>query len=128
MKAVLPNLELLEYKTQEMISSDSFLSNEIRQYFKSSKFIVIDLSCKVFKQIWGSTCTAFDICDNGSFAVSGSAMTPAYTVVFEEPITSTYFVFVDNRFCYKVHNPSDEFFEDLKNCNLVSLSEAKERY
>lgn len=78
--------------------------------------------------MWGSTCTAFDICEDGSPALGGCAMTEAYTVVIHERLTDTYFVFVNNRLCYYVEDANQTFLDDLKEHNIKPLSEAKKVY
>ena len=55
-------------------------------------------------------------------------MTTEYTTVVHEKKTETYVVFFGDRACYGVHNPTKEFYEDLKERKLVSLSKSKERY
>ena len=52
-------------------------------------------------------------------------MTKAYTVVIEEKLTRTFGVFVDDQFCYIVLNPSDAFYEDLKNHDIASINRAR---
>ena len=42
--------------------------------------------------------------------------------------TDTYCVFFGDRPCYKVDNPSNEFYEDMKKRQMASLSRAKNRY
>ena len=45
-----------------------------------------------------------------------------------EESTNFYVVFFGDRPCYAVHNPTKEFYKDLKDRNLAILSESKERY
>lgn len=42
--------------------------------------------------------------------------------------TDTYCVFFGDRPCYKVDNPSNEFYEDMTKRQMASLSRAKNRY
>lgn len=136
MKAKLPNLELLEYQAVQTFLKDE---EKLKEYIerrkemgfplsKKSKLMYIDLSCELFKQVWGSTCTAFDVDEQGCAVIAGQAMTEAYTVVFFEPLTETYIVFIDNRPCYIVSNANEKFINDLKERNLESLSRAKLYY
>ena len=55
-------------------------------------------------------------------------MTMEYTSVVHEENTETYLVFFGDRPCYAVYNPTKEFYEDLKERHLASLSKSKERY
>lgn len=151
-RATLPNLKFLEHQAKAAIRSDEDAVNKIVKHRelrvpaaferKCIQIVMleaeelsykipaewVELTCDVFLQAWGSTCTAFDVMPDGSAAVGGCAMTDAYTVVFHEHVSDTYVVFVDNELCYMVQNPTDAFLEDLKNRNLRSLSEAERRY
>ena len=131
----LPNLELLYYKaTQEFAKDEILVSDFMKSYEKVTGFKVrrtpvdFGFDCEVFKQTWGSTVTAFDVTSDGQPTIGGSAMTDAYTVVFLEHFTNTAIVCVDDRLCYMVRDMNDNFFEDLKDRNLASLSCAKKRY
>lgn len=118
MKAPYPNLESIELICLKQLNEDeTFLKLK-----NDSKFFIPDITAQVFPQIWGSTNTAFDITANGHAAIGGCAMTTAYTVVMYESQSNIYFVFVNNKFCYKIKDPNEVFFEDLKNQNLTSLS------
>jgi hypothetical protein len=132
MRAVLPNLELLEYQARLAIKNNNILSTKRRLYFEKHGHEYygtnIELDCQVFSQVWGSTCTAFDSTKNGEPAIGGSAMTKAYTTVFHEPVLDVYIVFVDNKICYIVDTPTEYFLEDLKTQNLRAVSEASEFY
>lgn len=88
----------------------------------------VEMEAIVFPQIWGSTCTGFDVSKDGSPAIGGCAMTKEYTTVFHELLTDTYIIFFGERICYKVTNANAEFYEDLQKRNMASLSEAKRRY
>ncbi len=122
-----PNLELIVYKAKQALAADP----EFKAAFeKASKFMRIppDFDVTVFPQMWGSTCTGFDVCSDGSPAIGGCAMTKEYTTVVHELITDCYCVFFGDRACYKVTNANEDFINDLKNRSMASLSEAKKRY
>lgn len=121
----LPNLELLMYK-----ASSIFLQEEefLLKARKLKNYEILDIEVETFPQTWGSTCTGFDITEDGKATVGGCAMTTEYTTVVHEKRTDFYLVFFGDRPCYAVHNPTKEFYEDLKDRNLASLSESKERY
>lgn len=80
-----------------------------------------------FIQMWGSTCLGFDVDDNGEAMFDGQMMTEAYTTVAELSPT-LYIVCFNEEPCYAVENPTDAFFEDVKNRFMVSRSKSKERY
>lgn len=126
MKANLPNLELLEFKAKLYLKQ----SEEFMQKFneKSKTKYNFSLDCTVFKQLWGSTCTAFDILENGESTFGCQAMTEAYTTVFKEHLTDTYVVFIDNKIAYLVIDATDEFLKDLKDENLKTTSYAQKNY
>ena len=123
-----PNLELIEYKFRQILNNDEEWKAKVNDAWEKNRYIYPDFEVIVFPQVWGSTNTAFDVCKDGSPAIGGCAMTKAYTVVVKETLTETYGIFVDDRVCYKVDNPSDEFYKDLSERNMKSLSEAKKAY
>ena len=117
----LPNLELLLYKAGAYLEYDEEFAQKAKG--KSLNFII-----ETFPQTWGSTCTGFDSTKDGKATIGGCAMTTEYTTVVHEKRTETYVILFVDRVCYAVHNPTKEFYEDLKERNLASLSKAKERY
>lgn len=109
-----PNLELIEYKAIQIAT-------------RNEKYLP-DFDFYVFPQIWGSTCTGFDLTANGEPAISGCAMTKAYTTVVRENKKDIYIIFFGNEPCYEVANPKEEFFEDLEMKWMAPLSEAQNKY
>lgn len=128
MNPTYPNLELLEYKALECLNHKKEFLQKITEIRETNKWARPYFDVIVFSQTWGSTCTGFDIMEDGYPTIGGSAMTKEYTSVFHELVTDTYVVFFGNRPCYAVDNPTENFFQDLKNHNLASLSEAKKKY
>lgn len=116
MKPLFPNLELIEHKATELALLDNHLSSP-------PEFNLLS-----FTQIWGSTCTGFDLTSDGLPAIGGSAMTKEYTTVAHELKTDVYYIFFGNRPCYKVTEAGKNFFDDLKHHRMASLSQAKQRY
>lgn len=117
----LPNLELLMYKAGIYLEYDE-------EFAQKAKGKSLHFTIETFPQTWGNTCTGFDITEDGKTAFGGSALTMEYTSVVHEENTETYLVFFGDRACYAVRNPTKEFYEDLKERNLASLSKSKERY
>ncbi len=124
----LPNLELLIYKAQQILSNDKDFLPAFNKVWVEEKstgyFIVPDFDVEVFPQTWSNAATGFDEPNT----VSCQAITDAYTTVVHERITDTYVVFFDNKPCYKVNNPNECFMNDLKNHCLKGIAEAKDAY
>ncbi len=129
MEARYPNLELIEYKFLAAISNSC---DEFKERFKKAKeknrYVRPDFDVHVFPQVWGSTCTAFDVSKDGSPVMAGQAMTKAYTTVIHEVVTDVYGVFIGNEGVYIVTNPTDVFLEDVKHHSIKSSSQGKEVY
>ena len=123
-----PNLELLEYKARAELSSDEEFLKIFEEKKKNKKYVYAEIDAVMFPQIWGSTCTGFDVNEDGSPAWGGCAMTKEYTTVLHELLTDTYIIFFGEKMCYKVTNANAEFYEDLQKRQMASLSEAKRRY
>ena len=117
----LPNLELLEYQCKQLLQENEEWKEKWNKLSEEKGRLFFHLDCTMFSQWWGSTATAF----NG---IGGQAMTKAYTVVFHEENTDMYAVFIDNKPCYLITKPNDNFYTDLKEHKLVSLKEAETRY
>ena len=128
MNARYPNLELLEYKARVALSKDEEFLKNFEAKRKDNKYVYSEIDAVVFPQIWGSTCTGFDVTEDGSPTLGGCAMTKEYTTVLHELATDIYIIFFGEKMCYKVTNANVEFFEDLKKRHMASLSEAKRGY
>lgn len=105
-----PNLELLEYKTMILLRKDE----EFQKIFKAkvgNTYINTEFDAVVFPQIWGSTCSGFDITKNGEAVLAPCAMTKEYTTVFHELLTDIYVVFFGDAPCYTVHNANEIFLK-----------------
>lgn len=123
-----PNLELLLYKAQQLLAHDEEFIKALKERKDELNHLSVDFDMIVFSQVWGNTCTGFDVTPDGSPAVGGCAMTKEYTTVIHETVTDCYCVFFGDRPCYKVTNANQNFHEDLMKRQMASLSEAKERY
>ena len=123
-----PNLELLEYKAIMYLSRDKEFVRILDEKKRDNKYALVEIEAVMFPQIWGSTCTGFDVTENGSPTLGGCAMTKEYTTVIHELVTDTYIIFFGEKMCYEVTNANAEFYEDLQKRQMASLSEAKRRY
>ena len=125
-----PNLELLLYKTQQLLANDEEFKQAIANIKaeKNMNRVYLDFNVECFPQIWGNTCTGFDVTPEGEPTMGGDAMTKEYTTIIHEIVTDTYCVFFGDRPCYKVNNPSEDFYKDMIKRSMASLSEAKNRY
>lgn len=123
----LPNLELLMYKAMNYFQQDEEFLKKCDEK-KDHNYQAITFDIETFPQTWGSTCTGFDITEDGKATVGGCAMTTEYTTVVHARRINSYLVFFGDRPCYAVHYPAKEFYDDLMNRDLASLSQAKGRY
>ena len=125
-----PNLELLDYKAKQLLSQDKEFLAAVEAYKKenNTKYAAFDFNTTMFPQVWGSTCTGFDIAADGSPAIGGAAMTKEYTTVLCETLTGSYIVCFGDHPCYKVTNPSEDFINDMREHHMSGLREAKTRY
>ena len=126
MRTRYPNLELMEYQAAEYIKNH--YADKIKELKNSRTWFTLDFEAIVFKQSWTTTATAFDIQPNGSPVFAGQAFTEAYTVIMYESTLQVYVVFVNDRICYVVENPTEKFMEDMNKRQLLPLSKAKELY
>lgn len=125
---ILPNLELLIYKAQEILVRDTSFIEAMRNKNQTTKFFHPDFSVNVFSQIWENSAAGLDACKNGKPVMSRDVMTEEYTTVVHERTTDTYIVFFGDRPCYKVTHPNEKFIDDMRYHNMASLSKSKVRY
>ena len=125
-----PNLELLEYKAKQLLTQDESFLAAVEAYKKenNTKYAYFNFDATMFPQVWGSTCTGFDVAADGSPAIGGSAMTKEYTTILHETLTGSYVVCFGDKPCYKVTNPNEDFLNDIRQHRMVGLREAKTRY
>lgn len=132
MKTNYPNLDLLEFKAQILLEKDDEFMKKVHAKQKENKYAPLGLGLNfdviVFPQIWGSTCLGFDQDEFGGNTMGGCAMTKAYTTVFHETLTDTYVVFFGQKAAYSVTDASEQFYKDLNNRQMASLSQAKKEY
>ena len=128
MTAKIPNLELIEYKFKQYLYNDKEWVKLAEKKEKENKWWRPEIDLYLFPQIWGSTCTAFDMDENGIPLMGGQAMTKAYTIVAKETHTQYYGVFVDGEPCYMIKDPTKQFYEDLKAGKMKGKRKAMEVY
>jgi hypothetical protein len=70
----------------------------------------------MFPQMWGSTALGFD-------GIGGAAMTTAYTIVIQSfhSYSREVLVYFDGKFAYRISEPNDIFWEDVKNNCIASV-------
>ena len=126
--AMYPNLELLEYKVNQMVKVAH--KEEIEKFLQESKYRrwYPKWNTVMFKQVWGSTCGGNDATANGDAVFAGCAMTEQYTTVFADDDLDVAVVCFGNEPSYSVSPISDNFRTDLKNGQIVSRSMAPDRY
>lgn len=128
MRLEYPNLELLEYKAMLALSKDEYFRQKFQEIRNKSNYARMEIEAEMFPQLWGSTCTGFDVTQDGEPALGGAAMTKAYTTVLHELNTDIYLVCFGDELCYMVTDANEDFHEDLQKRHMASLSEAKRRY
>lgn len=124
-----PNFDLIVYKCNE--AAHQHFPREL----KNAQYPSFKLDA--FLQTWPNTATGFD----SENVVSGQAFTDEYTTVVEmhwhyldvnkqwiDSNDCIYGVFFGDEIAYIIINPSDEFFEDLKNRQMESQRRALGKY
>lgn len=109
MNARYPNLELIEYKARVALSQDEDFLKIFEEKKRNNKYVYEEIDAVMFPQVWGSTCTGFDVTEDGIPAWGGSTMTKEYTTVLHELATDTYIIFFGEKMCYKVTNANAKF-------------------
>lgn len=117
----LPNLDLLKYKAENVLRNHDEFVERLKKAREEDPCRSVDLILHSFPQMWGSTALGFDV-------IGGQAMTEAYTTVVHERTTDIYIIFFGEKPCYSLTDPTEEFFEDLKNLQIAGINEARERY
>lgn len=69
-----------------------------------------------FHQVWGSTALGFG-------GMGGAAMTGAYTTVIISGDSAA--IFLGGRWAYSIDGYNEKLNEDIKHCNIASLSNSK---
>lgn len=65
----------MEYKARVALSQDEEFLKIFEEKKKNNKYAYAEIDAAMFPQIWGSTCTGFDVTEDGSPAIGGCAMT-----------------------------------------------------
>lgn len=106
------NIESIGYMVTEVVKD----ATERMFDFDKGNFAP-DIAVYSFPQTWGSTALGFG-------GVGGQAFTDAQTVVvvyraYENPIQAV--VYFAGRFAYKVENPNNEFWNDLRSMDMKEV-------
>ncbi len=103
MRAQLPCLPLIQER----------FWNEIKNELDdgSGKKYYPEFEMTMFMQTWGSTALGFG-------GIGGQAMTNAYTTVVREEYSGWVGVFFGESLAYKINNPNQKFYEDMKDGNM----------
>lgn len=128
MNGKLPNLELVLYKAQQELAWNEKWKAVIDEKRETNRYTYPNFVAEVFPQMWGSTCTGFDITQDGSPTIGGQAITEEYTIVIHERTADFYCVFFGERLCYVISDANEDFMSDLKNHSMASLSNARKKY
>lgn len=117
----LPNLDLLKYKAENVLRNHDEFVERLKKAREEDPYRSVDLVLHTFPQMWGSTALGFEW-------IGGQAITEAYTTVVHERTTDIYIIFFGEMPCYSLTDPTEEFFKDLKNLQIVGINEAREKY
>ena len=87
--------------------------NEIKNELDdgSSKKYYPEFEMTMFMQTWGSTALGFG-------GIGGQAMTSAYTTIVSEVYSGWVGVFFGESLAYKINNPNQKFYEDVRDNNM----------
>lgn len=105
MRTDLPCLPLIQERFWNAIKDE--LSEEEKKYYPEFEMMM-------FKQTWGSTALGFG-------GIGGQAMTSAYTTVVMDMYTGWVGVFFGEKLAYKINNPNQKFYEDMRNGQMVEV-------
>jgi hypothetical protein len=96
-----PNVNRFDYKVKRT------------RYLNQDEVLV----AAMFAQTWASTALGFG-------GVGGAAITSAYSIVIE--YENTYYVYFGGRFAYKLKDPNQKFWDDIRAQNLAHVRDAWE--
>ena len=102
----LPCLPLIQERFWNTIKDE--LNEEQKKYYPEFEMMM-------FKQTWGSTALGFG-------GIGGQAITSAYTTVIMDMNTGWVGVFFGEILAYKIHNPNEKFYEDMRNGNMAEVA------
>lgn len=121
-----PNLELLEYKAWKLISEKYGYTGNTRTLYRNC-------SADMFQQIWPDTLAGLRSSEE---QIARRQLTPEYTTVMhlkwqikgDNTDYEEYVIFFGQIPAYSVTDANKAFLEDLKDRNMASLLDAKDRY
>lgn len=106
MRTDLPCLPLIQERFWNAIKDE--LDENEKKYYPEFEMLM-------FKQTWGSTALGFG-------GIGGCAMTSAYTTVVLDNYTGWCGVFFGEVLAYKIKNPNQKFYEDMRNGQMVEVA------
>ena len=92
---------------------DTFINN----YCEEHKTHPEDIEVRSFPQVWGSTALGFG-------GMGGATMTAAQTTVLWSHYRDIAWVAFSGQVAYKIINPNQLFFEDVRNGSMKERSQA----
>lgn len=104
----LPNLELLMYKAMNYFQQDEEFLKKCDEK-KDHNYQAVTFDIETFSQTWGSTCTGFDITEDGKSTIGCCAMTMEYTTVVHARRINSYLVFLGIKFAMQFTIPLRSF-------------------
>lgn len=125
MWASLPHLDLIQYKAEEVLQNSESYKEAMKEAQKKYKWpLHPDYDLTMFKQTWPTGALGFDTAGG----LTTQAFTDAYTVVVHETYTDHYVIFFGDDPAYTVHDPTEDFINDLRNHDLKGQRGAGEFY
>lgn len=106
MRTDLPCLPLIQERFWNAIKDE--LTEEEKKYPP-------DFEMMMFQQTWGSTALGFS-------GIGGQAITSAYTTVVIDIYTGWCGVFFGESLAYKINNPNQKFYEDMRKHQMVEVA------
>lgn len=95
----------------------SVINELVCDYCKENKTHMDDVDVCVFPQTWGSTALGFG-------GVGGQAITVAQTIVLWSIHCEVAWVAFDGGVAYKISNPNEAFFDDLREHDMNEVSKS----
>lgn len=102
MRTELPCLPLIQERFWNAIKDE--MDEKEKKYYP-------EFEMTMFMQTWGSTALGFG-------GIGGQAITSAYTTIVSEVYSGWVGVFFGESLAYKINNPNQKFYEDIRDNNM----------